>query len=99
MRLLSIFNKETCFLLCVSDIYSKYAWVFPLKVKESIKLLLLFKKKLKESNRKRSKIWVDKGCEFYKTSMKSCLQNNHKEIYSIHHKEKLVIPGRSIRTL
>ena len=27
-------------------------------------------------------IWLDKGREFYKRSMKSCLQDNTKEIYS-----------------
>ena len=31
MQLISKFNKEFRFLLCVIDIYSKYAWVIPLK--------------------------------------------------------------------
>ena len=31
---LSKFNKRICFLLCVVDIYSKYAWVIPLKNKK-----------------------------------------------------------------
>ena len=34
MQLLSKFNKGFRFLLCVIDIYSKYAWVFPLKDKK-----------------------------------------------------------------
>ena len=33
MQLLSKFNKGFRFLLCVIDIFSKYAWVIPLKDK------------------------------------------------------------------
>ena len=34
MQLLSKYNKGIRFLLCVIDIFSKYAWVFPLKDKK-----------------------------------------------------------------
>ena len=34
MQLLSRYNKEIRFLLCVFDIFSKYAWVVPLKGKK-----------------------------------------------------------------
>ena len=34
MQLLSKFNKEFRFLLCVIDVFSKYAWVVPLKDKK-----------------------------------------------------------------
>ena len=34
MQLISKFNKELKFLLCVIDIFSKYAWVVPLKDKK-----------------------------------------------------------------
>ena len=34
MQLISKFNKEFRFLLCVVDIFSKYAWVVPLKDKK-----------------------------------------------------------------
>ena len=34
MQLISIFNKGIRFLLCIIDIYSKYAWVAPLKDKK-----------------------------------------------------------------
>ena len=45
MQLISKFNKEFRFLLCVIDIYSKYAWVISLKDKKGIQLLMLFKGK------------------------------------------------------
>ena len=61
MRLLSKFNKEFRFLLCVIDIFSKYAWVIPLKDKKGISIVNAFKQILKEPNRKLNKIWVHKG--------------------------------------
>ena len=36
MQLISKFNKGFRILLCVTDIYSKYAWVVPLKHKKGI---------------------------------------------------------------
>ena len=36
MQLISKFNKEIRFLLCVIDIFSKYAWVIPLKYNKGI---------------------------------------------------------------
>ena len=64
MQLISKFNKGFRFLLCVIDIFSKYAWVVPLKDKKGITITNAFQKILKESNRKPNKIWVDKGSEF-----------------------------------
>ena len=64
MQLIIKFNKGFRFLLSVIDIYSKYAWVIPLKNKKGLQLLMLFKNFLDESKRKPSKIWVDKGIEF-----------------------------------
>ena len=43
-----------------------------------------------ESNRKPNKIWVDKGSEFYNKSMKSRLQDNDVEMYSMHNEDNLL---------
>ena len=43
MQLISKFNKGTRFLLCVIDVFSKYAWVVPLKDKKVLLLFMLFK--------------------------------------------------------
>ena len=94
----SKFNKGICFLLCVIDIFSKYAWVIPLKGKKCIPVNNTFQKILKESNRKSNKIWVDKGSECYNRSIKSFLQNNNIEMYSMHSKGKSVFPERFTRT-
>ena len=65
MQLLSKFNKGFRFLLCVINIFSKYAWVIPLKDKKDISIVNSFQIILKESNHKPNKIWVDKGSDFY----------------------------------
>ena len=71
MQSISKFNKGFRFLLCVIDIFSKYAWVVPLKDKKGISIVNAFQKILKESDRKPNKIWVDKGSEFYNNSFKN----------------------------
>ena len=71
MQLISKFNKGFRFLLCVIDIFSKYAWVVPLKVKKGVTTVNDFQKILKESNRRKpKKLWVDKGSELYNSSFK-----------------------------
>ena len=44
-------------------------------------------------------MWVDKGSEFYNRSMKSWLQDNNIEMYSMHNEGKSVVAERFIRTL
>ena len=68
MQLIGKFDKEFRFLLCVIDIFSKYAWVVPLKDKKGVSIVDAFQKNLDESNRKPNKIWVDKESEFYNNS-------------------------------
>ena len=60
MQLISKFDKGFRFLLCVIDIFSKHAWVVPLKEKKGTSMVNAFQKTLKESERKPNKIWVDK---------------------------------------
>ena len=52
----------------VIDIFSKYAWVIPLKDKKGTSIANAFQIILKKSNRKPNKIWADKGSEFYNSS-------------------------------
>ena len=99
MQLISKFNKGFRFLLCVIDIFSKYAWVVPLKDKKGISIVNAFQKILKESDRKPNKIWVDKGSEFYNNSFKKWLKDNDIEMYSTHNEGKSVVAERFIRIL
>ena len=73
MQLIYKFNKGFRFLLCVIDIFSKYAWVVPLKDKKDVSIVNAFQKilddsmelhsnrsKAKPKGHKPNKIWVDK---------------------------------------
>ena len=99
MQLISKFNREFRFLLCVIDIFSKYAWIVSSKDKKGITITNAFQKILKESNRKPNKIWVDRGREFHNSSIKKWLKDNNIKMYSIHNEEISVIAKRFIRTL
>ena len=56
IELISKFDKGNRFLLCVIDVFSKYAWVIPLKYKKGITITNAFPKILDESNPKPNKI-------------------------------------------
>ena len=99
MQLLSKFNKGFRFLLCVIDVFSKYAWVVPLKDKIGISIVNAFQIILKEFKRKPNKIWVDRGSEFYTISFKQWLKNNDIEMYSANNEGKSVVAERFIKTL
>ena len=101
MQLISKFNKGFRFLLCVIDIYRKYAWVVPLKNKKGVSIVNAFQIILKKSNRKPNKIWVDKDSEFFNRSMKSWFEKNDIEIKmcSAHNEGKSVVAERFIRKI
>ena len=99
MQLISAFNKGIRFLLFVIDIFSKYYWVVPLKVKKSIAITNAFQKILGKSRRKPNKIWVDKGSEVYNKPMISWLQDNNTEMYSTDNEGKSGVAEISIKTL
>ena len=55
MQLINKFDIGAHFLLCVINIFSKYAWVIPLKDKKDITITNAFQKLLDESNGKPNK--------------------------------------------
>ena len=91
--------KDLDFVLCVIDIFSKSAWVIPLKDKKGISIANGFQKALDDSKGKPNKIWVDKGSEFYNNSFKRWLQDNDIVMYSTNNEGKSVLADRFIRTL
>ena len=99
MQLISKCNKGFRFLLCIIDIFSKYAWVVPLKDKKGVGIVNAFQSILKKSNRKRNKIWVDKGSEFCNSHFKKWLKDNNIEMYLAHNEGKSVVAERFIRTI
>ena len=99
MQSLSRKNKGIEYLLCAIDLYSKYAFVIPLKDKKGISIVNVFDKIIKQSNRKPNKIWVYQGGEFYNNVFKNWLSDNEIIMYSTHNESKSVVAERFIGTL
>ena len=99
MQSLSRKNKGIKYLLCAIDLYSKYAFVIPLKDKKGISIVNAFNKMIKQSNRKPNKIWVDQGGEFYNNIFEKLLSDNDINMYSTYNEGKSVVGERFIRTL
>ena len=93
MQSLSKYNKGNKYFLCAIDLFSKYAWVIPIKDKVNA-----FQKIISEG-RKLNKIWVDQGSEFYNNSFKDFLKINNIEMYSTYNEGKSVVAERFIRKL
>ena len=99
MQSLSRKNKSIKYLLCAIDLYSKYAFVIPLKDKKGISVTNGFNKIIKQSNRKPNKMWIGQGGEFYNNLFKKWLSDNDIIMYSTYNEGKSVVAERFIRTL
>ena len=99
MQSLSRKNKGIKYLLCAIDLFSKYAFVVPLKDKKGISIVNAFDKIIKQSKRKPNKIWVDQVSEFYNNDFKKWLSDNNIIMYSTYNEGKSVVAERFIRTL
>ena len=80
MQLISKYNKGIRYLLCAIDLFSKYAFVVPLKDKKETTIVNAFQSILNNSKRKPNKIWVDQGSEFYNNPFKKWLKDNNIEM-------------------
>ena len=62
-----------------------------IKIISIVNVLNAFQKILDDLNRKPSKIWVNKGSEFYNDSFKKWFKDNDIEMYSIRNEGKSVV--------
>ena len=99
MQSLSRKKKGIKYLLFIIDLYSKYAFVIPLKDKNGISILNAFDKTIRQYNRKPNKIWVDQVGEFYNNIFKKWLSDNDIIMHSTYNEGKSVVAERFIRTL
>ena len=99
MQLISKYNKGIRYLSCAIDLFSKYAFVVPLKDKKESTIVNAFQSILEYSKRKPNQIWVDQGSEFYNTHFKKWLKDNNIEMYSTHNEGKFAVAERFIRAL
>ena len=71
MQLISKYNKGIKYLLCPIDLFSKNAFVVPLKDKNGTTIANAFQSILNNSKRKPNKIWLDQGSEFLTLILKN----------------------------
>ena len=90
MQSLSKYSKGNKYLLCAIDLFSKYAWVVPLKDKKGTSIVNAFLKIILKG-RKPIKIWVDQSSEFYKNHFKKFLKLNNIEMYSTYNEGKSAV--------
>ena len=96
MQSLRKHKKGIKYLLCAIDLFSKYAWVIPLKDKRAISIVNAFQKIISKG-RKPIKIWVNQGSEFYNNFFNDFLKINNIEMYPTYNERKSVVAERFIR--
>ena len=90
-------NKEYKYIFTNIDIFSKYAWAFPIKSKKISDIKACFKKIFKE--RKPKYIWSDQESSFFSKEMLKFFEDNNVKIYHTYSNLKSVIIERFNRTL
>jgi len=91
-------NDGIKYLLTVIDVFTKYAWVKPLKNKEAQTVTNAFEQILEEG-RKPEKLQVDKGSEFYNKIFEALMTKNKIHMYSSNSDHKAAVVERFNRTL
>jgi hypothetical protein len=98
MQSMQKFNDGYRYLLVCIDVFSKYAWVVPLKNKTGPTLVEAFKVIL-TSGRKPEKIMSDQGTEFLNRHFRALMKEESIELYNTYNETKASIVERLIRTL
>ena len=95
---LSRYNKGYKYLLTCLDIFSKYAWVVPLKTKQGQELVKAFQTIL-SSGRKPLKLQTDQGTEFLNRLFQKFLRDNNIDFFTVNSGLKASVVERFNRTL
>ena len=92
------YNDRFKFLLTCVDVFSKYAWVIPLKNKSSKSIVSVFSKIFEK--RKPANLQTDKGSEFLNESAQKLFRDNSINFYTTENEDiKAAVVERFNRTL
>ena len=86
-------------MLCVVDVFTKYAFAEPLKGKKGETVLNGFIDIVNESNRKPNKLCADQEKKFNNSPLQTWLDNNDILRYWTNNEGKSVVADRFIKTL
>ena len=90
-------NKGYKYIFTNIDIFSKFAWSFPIKSKKIVDIKPCFQKIFK--NRKPSYIWSDQESAFFSKEMLKSFEDNNAKIYYTYSNLKAVVMERFNRSL
>lgn len=102
MKVLASFNHGVKYILVCVDVFSRYAKCLPLMRKDANSMVIAMKKVLEENDvfKGVSRLFVDRGKEFYNRQLQSYLESKRIKTYSVYSQEtKSTIAERFIRTL
>ena len=85
-------------LLTVINVFSKYGWIVPLKTKTGKEAAMAFQE-LFTDNAPASRLWTDKGTEFYNQHVKRVMAANNVTLYSTENEERSSVVERWNRTM
>ena len=97
MQSLKQYNDGYRYLLVCIDVFSKYAWIVPIKSKTGPDIVEAFKVIL-ASGRKPQKIMTDQGTEFFNKSFQTLLKHEGIQLFNTFNETKASIVERVIRT-
>lgn len=92
-------NDGYKWMLVVVDIFTRYAYVEPMKTKTAREVLATFKKIVRDAGTKPRFLWSDRGKEFYNAKLNAYLKRNKIGHYSTYSEHKVSIVERFNRTL
>ena len=95
---LSRYNKGYKYLLTCIDIFSKYAWVLPLKTKQGQELVKAFQK-IFSTGRKPTKLQTGQGTEFLNRVFQKMLRDNNIDFFTVNSGLKASVVERFNRAL
>ena len=91
-------NSGYKYLLTVIDVFSKYGWIVPLKTKTGMEVAMALQQLFTDDTLP-SRLWMDKGTEFYNQHVKRVLAASNVTVYSTENEEKSSVVERWNRTM
>lgn len=95
---LSRFNKNYKYLLTAIDVFSKFAWVLPLKTKSASDMKRVFEDLFTRTRRRPKFIQTDAGTEFLNSAVQTILKQSNIKFYTTHSERKASVVERFNRT-
>ena len=99
LQIISKFNNNNRYLVTCIDVFSKFAFVVPIKTKTAGEVLLAFKKIINSSGRKPNNLQSDQGTEFVNLKFKEYLKDIDTGFYQVNSELKASVVERFNRTI